>query len=77
MKQVGIHGIVSLITYLLMIGLSFRALQAVRIEKIFRKGHTFEIQLFLIFASIALGYLVASFLLTLVDQSLAIRWLFK
>lgn len=77
MKQVGVHAIVSLITYLVTIGFSFKALQGLRIEKFFRKGHTFEIRVFIIFAAIALGYLVGQFLLVLVDQSLAIRMLFE
>ncbi|WP_297816630.1 DUF1146 family protein [uncultured Lactobacillus sp.] len=77
MKQIGIHAVVSIITYLLMIALSFRSLQSLRLDKFFKKGHTFEIQLFILFASIALGYLVGQFLLALIDQSLAIRMLFS
>lgn len=76
MKQVGIHAIVSLLTYLVTIAFSFRAVRGLRMDKLFKKGHTFEIQVFLLFISIALGFIVGQFILALVDQSLALRMLF-
>ena len=76
MQQIGIHAIVSIFTYLIMIGLAFRAVQSLRLEKIFKKGHNFEIQLFLIFIAIALGFLVGQFFVTLIDQSLYLKVLF-
>lgn len=76
MKQVGVHALVSIITYLVTIGVSFRIVKSLRVEKFFRKGHTFEIQAFLLFVAIGLGYLVAQFLLALIDQSMALKLLF-
>ena len=75
-KQVGVHAVVSLITYLLTIAFSFKAVKGLRVDQLFKKGHTFEIQVFLLFVSIALGFLVGQFILALVDQSLALKMLF-
>ena len=76
MKQVGVHAVVSLITYLVTIAFSFKAVKGLRVAQLFKKGHTFEIQIFLLFISIALGFLVGQFILALVDQSLALKMLF-
>lgn len=76
MKQVGAHALVSLITYLVTVGISFKIVKSLRVDKFFKKGHTFEIQAFLLFVAIALGYLVGQFLLVLVDQSAALKLLF-
>ncbi|KGG53480.1 hypothetical protein LACWKB10_1739 [Lactobacillus sp. wkB10] len=45
-------------------------MKSVRIEKIIRKNRIFEAQLLLIFAAIALGFLVGNFFITLIDTSL-------
>ncbi|TVU96865.1 DUF1146 domain-containing protein, partial [Lactobacillus gasseri] len=66
-KQVGVHAVVSLITYLVTIAFSFKAEKGLRVAQLFKKGHTFEIQVFLLFVSIALGFLVGQFILALVD----------
>ena len=76
MKQVGVHAVVSLITYLVTIAFSFKAVKGLRVDQLFKKGHTFEIKIFLLFISIALGFLVGQFILALVDQSLALKMFF-
>lgn len=76
MKQVGAHALITLITYLITIGISFRIVSCLRVDKFFKKGHTVEIQIFLIFLAISVGYLVGQFLITLVDQSAALSLLF-
>lgn len=76
MRQVGVHAIVSLITYLVTIAFSFRAMRGLRVDQLFKKGHMFEIQVFLLFVSIALGFIVGQFILALVDQSLSLKMLF-
>lgn len=76
MKQVGVHAVVSLITYLVTIAFSFKAVKGLRVDQLFKKDHTFEIQIFLLFISIALGFLVGQFILALVDQSLALKMFF-
>ena len=70
MFQLGVHALISIIIYLITIGLSFQIMKSVRIEKIIRKNKIFEAQLLLIFAAIALGFLVGNFFITLIDTSL-------
>ncbi|AWM73568.1 MULTISPECIES: DUF1146 family protein [Lactobacillus] len=70
MFQLGVHALISIIIYLITIGLSFQIMKSVRIEKIIRTNKVFEAQLLLIFAAIALGFLVGNFFITLIDTSL-------
>lgn len=70
MFQLGVHALISIVTYLITIGLSFQIMKSVQVEKIIRKNRTFEAQLLLIFAAIALGFLVGNFFITLMDTSL-------
>ncbi|RVU71274.1 MULTISPECIES: DUF1146 family protein [Lactobacillus] len=70
MFQLGVHAVISLLIYIICIGLAFQAIKAVRVEKIIKKGRTFEAQVFLLFSAIALGYLVGSFLISFIDASL-------
>ena len=70
MFQLGVHALIIIEIYLFTIGLSFQIMKSVRIEKIIRKNRIFEAQLLLIFAAIALGFLVGNFFITLIDTSL-------
>lgn len=70
MVQLGIHAVISIIIYLLSIGLAFQAMKSLRVEKFIKKGKTFEAQIFLLFSAIGLGYLVANFVITFIDTSL-------
>ncbi|WLT01147.1 DUF1146 family protein [Lactobacillus helsingborgensis] len=70
MFQLGVHALISIIIYLITIGLSFQIMKSVRIENIIRKNKVFEAQLFLIFVAIALGFLVGNFFITLIDTSM-------
>lgn len=49
MFQLGVHVIISIIIYLIAIGLSFQAVKAIQLDKIIRKGHVFETQLLYLF----------------------------
>ena len=70
MFQLGVHALISIVIYLITIGLSFQIMKSVQVEKIIRKNKIFETQLLLIFAAIALGFLVGNFFITLIDTSL-------
>lgn len=76
MFQLGIHAIINIIIYLISIGFSFQAVKALKIEKFIRKGRIFETQILLIFLAIALGYLVASFVINFIDTSMQLSNLF-
>ncbi|MFR0599449.1 DUF1146 domain-containing protein [Lactobacillus equicursoris] len=76
MKQLGIHAVISLIIYFVCIALAFQAIKAVRIEKLIRSNRVFESQVFLLFSAIGLGYLVAQFIIALIDTSMQLSNLF-
>jgi len=70
MFQLGVHAIISIVIYLITIGLSFQSVKAIKIEKFIKRGKVFEAQIFLLFTAIALGFLVGKFFITLIDTSL-------
>lgn len=76
MFQLGIHAVISIIIYLVAIAFSFQAVKALQIEKFTRKGKIFETQILFIFIAIALGYLVASFVINFIDVSMQLSNLF-
>lgn len=70
MFQLGVHALISIVIYLITIALSFQIMKSVQIKKIIRKNKVFEAQLLMVFAAIAMGFLVGNFLITLIDTSL-------
>ncbi|WEV40559.1 DUF1146 family protein [Lactobacillus sp. ESL0684] len=70
MFQLGVHALISIIIYLIMIALSFQIMKSIRIDRIIKRGKTFEAQLLVIFLAIALGYTVGNFFISLMDTSL-------
>ncbi|MDD6416465.1 DUF1146 domain-containing protein [Lactobacillus porci] len=76
MRQLGIHAVLSIVIYLVAIALAFQAVKAVKIENLIRSDKPFEAQTFLIFTAIALGYLVAQFVISFIDSSLQLSNLF-
>lgn len=63
MEIYGIEALIRIITHLIFIYLSFISLQSLRLDQIFKKNKTYQIQLFYILLSIVLGYISSSFLL--------------
>ena len=55
-KQLEFKLQLALVSHILFIGISFYALQAFRLDLLFKKGKTFQIQLMYILLSIAIGY---------------------
>lgn len=77
LKSVGINSLVQIITYLLFIGLTFRAIQALRFDRFIRKNHSGEAQVLLWLIAISIGYLCGSFFLTLFEQIQNVIYLIK
>ena len=76
MQTAGIHAGIVILIYLITVGMSFKALSAIKIENLIKPNHVFEAQLFILFSSLALGYLVGNLLIAVMDQSLSLRLLF-
>lgn len=75
--QAGQQAIVNVLAYIIFIGISFYALQGLRIESLFKKGRTFQIQLFYVLMSIVIGSSVADFFINFLDWSQTIPYIFQ
>ena len=75
--QAGQQALVSVTAYIVFIGISFYALQGIRIEQLFKKGKTFQIQLFYIVMSITIGSTVADFFINFTSWSGKITYIFN
>lgn len=74
--EAGQQAIINVLAYIIFIGMALYALQGLRIEQLFKKGKTFQIQLFYIFTSIAIGSAVADFFLNFLNWSQTIPYIF-
>lgn len=75
--QAGQQALVGVTAYIIFIGISFYALQGLRIEQLFKKGKTFQIQLFYVIISIAIGTTVADFFINFLTWSRTIPYIFN
>lgn len=74
--QIGQQALFGIIAYIFFIGVTFYALQAFRLEQIFKKGKTFQIQVLYILLSIAIGSSVADFFINFTNWSQNLPYLF-
>lgn len=72
MWQVGVHGLISIIVYLVCIALAFQSVKNIRVEKFMHTERVFEVQIFLLFVAIALGFIVGQFIIALIDASMSL-----
>ncbi|MFJ8234729.1 DUF1146 family protein [Ureibacillus sp. NPDC094379] len=73
----GMQAILGMASHLFFIAITFYALQAIRIEQIFKKGNTFRIQIVYILLSIAIGTSVSNFFLDFTVWSGQLPYLFS
>ncbi|WP_332650660.1 DUF1146 family protein [Lysinibacillus sp. 54212] len=74
--QFGQQAVFGIASHLFFIAVSFYALQAFRLEQLFKKGRTFQIQLIYILLSIAIGSTVSNFLISFSQWSQQLQYLF-
>lgn len=77
LKSMGINALLQIVTYLLFIALTFRAIQALRFDQVIKRKYSDEGQVLLWLITIAIGYLCGSFFLTLFEQVHNLIYLFK
>lgn len=63
MQSIAVQGLISMVSHIIFIIITWRLLQEVRFEGIFKKSKVFEARLFLIFVTIAIGTTVSRFFL--------------
>lgn len=76
-SQVGQQAIIGIVSHIFFIGVTFYALQALRLEQVFKKGRTFQIQVLYILLSIAIGSTVSNFFITFSTWSQQLPYLFQ
>lgn len=75
--MVGQNALISICSHIFFIAITFYALQAFRVENIFKKNHIFQIQLVFILLSIAIGATVSNFFLAIAAWSKQLPFLFN
>lgn len=74
-QLVAITGFMHILMHIVCIILTYRALQALRIEQLFKKGHIQQIQLLLLFISIVIGSLVSNAFYQIYEWSTWLQYL--
>lgn len=72
----GQQAIIGILSHIFFIAITFYALKALMIEKLFKKNHVFQIQLLYILLSIAIGSTVSNFFLNISTWSKQLPYLF-
>lgn len=75
-NSLGMDAAISIFSHIFFIGVTFYALQAFRMEQLFKKGRAFQIQLVYILLSIAIGSSVSNFILDITGWSRQLPYLF-
>ena len=75
--QAGQQALFGIMAYIFFIGITFYALQAFRLEQLFKKGKVFQIQLIYILLSIAVGSSVADFFINFSNWSKQLPYFFQ
>lgn len=76
MNYIGIQAMLTLISHIFFILLTFWALQAVRVENVIRKYHVTQARVLYLLVSIAIGYLISSFFMEFILSSKNLIFLF-
>ena len=75
-QTIGLNGAITIVSHFVFIMLAFRALNALRFEQFIKANHVREAQDLLLFIAVALGFLVSSFFLSLLQAALSLPKLF-
>ena len=75
--QAGQQALFGIMAYIFFIGVTFYALQALRLEQLFKKGKTLQIQLIYILLSLAIGSTVADFFINFSNWSQQLLYFFR
>ncbi|MFC7685813.1 DUF1146 family protein [Ureibacillus sp. GCM10028918] len=76
-QTLGIQAVMGLVSHIFFIAITFYALQAFRLEQLFKKGKVFQIQLIYILLSIAIGSAVSNFLIDFTSWSRQLPYIFS
>lgn len=69
MQSIGLQAVITIISHMGFIMISFYGLQAIRLEQFFKPNHVRQVQIVLMFLAIIMGYSVSQFFLEIISQA--------
>ncbi|MEX3745292.1 MULTISPECIES: DUF1146 family protein [Lysinibacillus] len=75
-EAIGQEALIGILSHIFFIAITFYALQAFMLEKLFKKNKVFQVQLIYILLSIAIGSAVSNFFLQISNWSGKLPYLF-
>lgn len=63
MEFIRVQSIITILSHLLFIALSYWAVQSLRTDKLFKRNHPQQLKMFYLLVSIAIGYTASNFFL--------------
>jgi len=76
-QGIGIDALLTIFSHFVFIIIAFRALQALRFDKLLKPNHVRESQVLLVLFAVALGFMTSQFFLSLVTAAKNLAYLFK
>ncbi|RHW39996.1 DUF1146 domain-containing protein [Lysinibacillus yapensis] len=76
-QSLGFQAVIGLVSHIFFIAVTFYGLQVLRLEQLFKKGKTFQIQLIYILLSIAIGSSVSNFFIDFTSWSRQLPYIFS
>lgn len=76
MSAIGVTALISIISHIIFIYLTWTVIQSVNFEPLFRKGKVFEARIIIIFLTVIIGAGISRFVLEMIQWSQDIIYLF-
>ncbi|MFB1051543.1 DUF1146 family protein [Paraliobacillus sp. JSM ZJ581] len=76
MQELAKQALLSMISHIIFIIITWQVIQSVRLDSIFKKDRTFEAKLLIIFVTITIGTTVSKFVLDFLNWTNQITFLF-
>jgi uncharacterized integral membrane protein (TIGR02327 family) len=77
MEFIRIQSLVTLISHIFFIGLSFWGLQSLRIQHFFKKNKVQQVRIFYVLLAVALGFILSSFFMDFLTHSQNLIYFFQ
>jgi uncharacterized integral membrane protein (TIGR02327 family) len=68
-QSIGLQAVISIISHIGFILISFYGLQSIRFEQFFKPNHIRQVQIVIVFLAIVMGYTVSQFFLEIIAQA--------
>ena len=69
LQSLGYNALFGMISHVVFIIITWKVIQSIRIEQIFKKNHVMEARIFFLFVTIAIGTAVSNFFLDILEWS--------